>query len=464
MKPHAITRRGFLASAALAPHAGPAPNILLLLADNWAWPHAGSCGDGVVRTPVFDRVAREGVLFTHAFAPNPSCSPSRSSLLSGQETHRLGEAASLYGPLPADVPLYTDLLSEHGYLAGFSGKGFGPGTTPRPGRTPNPAGAQFSSFETFLEARRRRQPFCFWFGSHDPHVPWTRGRERRAGLRAQALQVPPHLPDTPAIREAMLDYYCEVEEFDAECGRLLAALERTGELDNTLVIITSDNGWQMPRGLANCYDLGVRIPLAMRLPGRIRRGLRRDDFVSIADLAPTILEAAGVPRPAAMTAASLLGPTRRDAMFLERERHANVRRGDLSYPVRGVRTNRYLYLRNLEPDRWPSGDPEFYWSVGPYGDVDNSPAKEALLRDKPQPYFDLCFGKRPAEELYDLRSDPGQVKNVAADPAYADARRQLAAQLETWMRSSADPRSAGPISLWDRAPYSGPKFQGLPPN
>lgn len=440
------------------------PNILLMLGDNWAWPHAGIAGDAVVRTPVFDRLASEGVVFTHAFAPNPSCSPSRSSLLSGQETHRLGEAASLYGPLDPQVPLYTDLLTASGYFTGFAGKGFGPGSTPRPGRTPNPAGAAFDDFSAFLAARPAGRPFCFWSGSHDPHVPWNRGRQRRASLRASAVRVPPHLPDHPVIREAILDYYCEVEEFDAECGGLLDTLRRAGELDNTLVVMTSDNGWQMPRGLANCYDDGVRIPLALRLPERIRAGQSRADFVSIADLAPTILEAAGLAPPPAMTARSLFGAARRDHIFLERERHANVRRGDLSYPVRGVRTKDFLYLRNLEPGRWPAGDPEFYWAVGPYGDVDNSPAKELLLREKPQPSFDLCFGKRPAEELYDLRSDPGQVRNVAAGPAYQAARKDLARRVEQWMKDSGDPRAKGPTEMWDRAPYSGPKFKGLPPN
>lgn len=464
MNSHVLTRRAFAGSAAFLRSARRPPNVLLLLADNWAAPHAGVYGDPVARTPVFDRLAREGVVFTHAFAPNPSCSPSRSSLLSGQETHRLGEAASLYGPLAPEVPVYTDILTANGYFTGFSGKGFGPGTSPRPGRTPNAAGAAFDDFNAFLSARPADRPFCFWFGSHDPHVPWNRGRERRASMRASALQVPPHLPDHPALREAMLDYYCEVAEFDAECGRLLDTLRRSGELDNTLVIMTSDNGWQMPRGLANCYDLGVRIPMALRLPDRLGQGQTRSDFVSITDLAPTILDAAGLARPASMTASSLFGAARRDAMFLERERHANVRRGDLSYPVRGIRTGSYLYLRNLEPGRWPAGDPEFYWAVGPYGDVDNSSAKEFLLREKPQPAFDLCFGKRPAEELYDLRKDPGQVKNVAADAGYAAVRAELARRVEQWMKSSGDPRASGPTDLWDRAPYSGPKFKGLPPN
>ena len=163
-----------------------------------------------------------------------------------------------------------------------------------------------------------------------------------------------------------------------------------------------------------------------------------------------------------MTARSLFSAQRRDAVFLERERHANVRRGDLSYPVRGIRTRNHLYLRNLEPDRWPAGDPEFYWAVGPYGDVDGSPSKKLLLAEKPQPHFDLCFGKRPAEELYDLSADPDQVRNVAADPAMKTLKQELAAKVSKWMVETGDPRSEGPTEFWDKAPYTGPKFKGAP--
>jgi hypothetical protein len=165
-----------------------------------------------------------------------------------------------------------------------------------------------------------------------------------------------------------------------------------------------------------------------------------------------------------MTASSLFSSTRRDYMFLERERHANVRKGNLSYPVRGIRTADYLYLRNFEPDRWPAGDPEFYWSVGPYGDVDDSPTKQMLMKDKPQPYFDLCFGKRPAEEFYILKSDPDQINNVAARPEFAKIKNDLAAHVHEWMKTTQDPRAANPhTDFWDRAPYSGAKFKGAPP-
>jgi arylsulfatase A-like enzyme len=431
--------------------------------DNWAAPHAGAYGDPVVHTPVFDRIAREGTLFTHAFAANPSCAPSRSSLLTGKLTHRLGEAASLYGPLGAQFDVYPDLLERAGYRCGFSGKGWGPGRAV--GRKRNPAGAPFESLGDFLTGPGQQQPFCFWFGSHDPHVPWNRGRQGKASLDARKVQIPGHLPDHPTVREDILDYYCEVEQFDRECGELLDLLRERKLLDNTLVVMTSDNGWQIPRGLANCYDLGVRVPLAIKWPGHGRQGHTSDAYVSLADLFPTFLAAAGLPTPAC-DGRSLLpvlegeAPKAWDRMFLERERHANVRRGDLSYPVRGIRTADYLYLRNLASDRWPAGDPELYFAVGPYGDVDPTPTKSLLLDAKRpaqwQPHVDLCFGKRPPEELYDVRKDPWQLHNLAGQAAYRNAQTALAARVTGWMRATEDPRANGWTDLWDKAPYSGP--------
>lgn len=446
-----ITRRAFVASLAAA--ASPRPNILLLLADNWAYPHAGVYGDSVVKTPVFDALSRDGALFSHAFAPNPSCSPSRSMLLTGQYTHRLREAASLYGPLDPAFPTYVSLLEKAGYFVGFAGKGWAPGA-PKGG---NPAGRQFASFAAFLAAKPKDRPFCFWFGSHDPHVPWDRGAAFREAINTAAIPIPAHLPDHPTVRADIRNYYAEVQQFDTECGELLGELDRAREAGRTLVAMTGDNGWQMPRGLANCYDLGVRVPLALRWPGRIGAGKKHDGFVTLGDLCPTFLEAAGVAIPGAVTAQSLLKPPQRREMFLERERHANVRKGDLSYPIRGVRTREFLYLRNYEPDRWPAGDPEMYWVVGEFGDVDETPSKRLIMQDPKSASYGYCFGKRPAEELYDCRKDPWQVNNVIADPAYSDVKKRLVQQVEAWMRASGDPRVAGPTDYWDKAPYSGPK-------
>ncbi|MBK7928744.1 MAG: sulfatase-like hydrolase/transferase [Bryobacterales bacterium] len=203
-----IPRRALLAALAsplpILAQPQQRPNILLLLGDNWAWPHAGACGDPVVKTPVFDRLAAEGILFTHAFAPNPSCSPSRSSLLTGQETHRLGAAASLYGTLQASIPAYTTLLEQAGYFVGFSIKGWGPARPPTAATPRTPCGNQFPDFEAFLAARPKGKPFCFWYGTHDPHVPWDRNpaaRDRIAPPPSPSRPISP-TPPKPATTSA----------------------------------------------------------------------------------------------------------------------------------------------------------------------------------------------------------------------------------------------------------------------
>ncbi|MCX8091391.1 MAG: sulfatase [Verrucomicrobiae bacterium] len=447
------------------------PNILFCIADDWSWPHAGVYGDPVVRTPTFDRLAREGVLFTHAFSAAPSCTPSRAAILAGRYPHQLETGANLYGPLPAKYPVYPDLLEAAGYVVGYSGKGWSPGDFEAGGRTRNPAGPRFQNFQEFLKTVPPDKPFCFWFGSHDPHRPYDKGSGAAAGLRAEAVRVPPYLPDTPEVRQDILDYYAEVERFDRDVGRMLAALERAGRASNTLVVVTADNGWPFPRSKANLYDAGTRQTLAVRWPARVPAGRTVSAFVNLAELGPTFLEAAGVKRPPEMTMRSLMplleGKTQRgrDMVFLERERHANVRRGHLGYPARAVRTARFLYIRNLAPERWPAGDPELWHSVGPFGDCDGSPTKDFILahRDEPQGrrFFELCFAKRPAEELYDLDKDPDQIVNVAGRPEYAAALKRLRAELERWMRNSGDPRLHGDDGF-DRFPYSGAPVRGAP--
>lgn len=442
------------------------PNILFCIADDWAWPHASIYGDRVVRTPSFDRVAREGVLFTHAFSAAPSCTPSRAAILTGQAPHRLEEGGNLHGFLPAKFPVYTDLLEQARYFVGFTRKGWGPGDFKAGGRTRNPAGPQFQSFAEFLAKAPADRPFCFWFGSHDPHRPYELDSGIRSGMKPEEVSVPPFWPDVPEVRRDILDYYSEVQRFDREVGELLALLERRGQLDNTLVVITADNGWPFPRSKANLYDAGTRQPLAVRWPAGIRGGRTLEDFVNLADLAPTFLEAAGLKPLPEMTGRSLMGlltgrekPGTRGEVFLERERHAHVRQGNLSYPVRGLRTKDFLYLRNFRPDRWPAGDPELVYSVGPFGDCDDGPTKRFILAHRDDPkyarYFQMCFAKRPAEELYDLRKDPHQIHNVAGSSEYAAVQKKLRERLQEWMKRTGDPRAMSDDDRWDRYPYFG---------
>jgi arylsulfatase A-like enzyme len=469
------TRRTFLAAATLA--AAPArkrPNILLALADDWMWPHASIAGDAVVKTPTFDRLARRGVLFENAYVSAPSCTPSRAAILTGQYHWRLEEGANLGGTLPAKFPVYPDLLEAAGYHAGFTRKGWSPGVAAPGGRKRNPAGNAYEDFEAFLAQRPAGAPFCFWFGSTDPHRPYQWESGLRDGIDPAKVTVPPYLPDTPTVRKDICDYYWKVQRYDREVGALLDRLEKKGELDNTLVVMTGDNGWPFPRSKATVYETGTHVPLAIAWPGRAQGGRRVSDFVSMSDLAPTFLEAAGLKPPEQMTARSLAPllasgksgrvEPRRNHVLTGMERHVPCR-GEIrgGYPTRALRTCDFHYIRNFQPDRWPSGDPappdtafaELAKTtfVG-FADIDAGPSKAELVtrRDEPavRPLFDLACAKRPAQELYDLRSDPYALKNIAAEPRYAATLRELDTQLMSELKATGDPRATGGGAEFDQ--------------
>jgi N-sulfoglucosamine sulfohydrolase len=409
-------------------------------------------------------------VFTHTFNPVPSCSPTRSCLLTGKTAHEIGERANLWSGFPKDTPVVTQLLRDAGYDVGYSGKGWSPGNHALSGWTENPVGPKHPSFASYHEKRDVTKPFFFWIGNIDTStqggkLPYL--KEAKTRLDISKLTVPPELPDCPEVRDDLLSYYGGVMKLDEEAARAIELLERAGELDNTVIIYTSDNGWQMPRGLANCYDSGSRVPLAIRWGKKLARGSRIDAFVNVADLGPTFLELAGLSPPPEMSMRSIkslmLGKPdafQRDAVFMERERHANVRRDNQSYPIRAVRTRDFLYLRNLRPDRWPAGDPDVLFLHGrPYGDVDTTQVKDFLLAHQNDPayarYLALIFGKRPAEELYDLRNDPHQLTNIAARPESANALKDLRARVDSWMKQTHDPRLDPNYDGWDHFPYHG---------
>jgi arylsulfatase A-like enzyme len=260
----------------------PRPNILLCIADDWAWPLASIAGDPVVKTPAFDRVAREGVLLENAFVTAPSCTPSRGSILTGQWHWRLEEGASLWSTLPARFAVYPDRLEKAGYHVGVTRKGWGPGRIEPGGRTRNPAGRSYKDFRAFLEARPPGAPFCFWFGSTDPHRPYEPGSGVSSGMKRQNVRVPACLPDDEIVRSDLCDYYWEVQRFDREVSELLGWLEASGDLDNTLVVVTGDNGLPFPRCKSNLYDLGTHVPLAIRWPARVPAS-KYPDLVSLPD-------------------------------------------------------------------------------------------------------------------------------------------------------------------------------------
>jgi arylsulfatase A-like enzyme len=443
------------------------PNIVFAFADDWG-AHAGAYGTEDVDTPTFDRVAEEGVLFEHAFVAAPTCTPSRGAVLTGQHIWRLGPGANLHSTLPAELPVYPELLEEAGYFAGHTGKGWGPGSVESGGRSERPAGPPFDSFAAFLEARPDGAPFVFWFGSSDPHRIYADSLRDAMQIDPATVTVPPYLPDVPTVRQDIANYYAEVQRFDRDVGALLEQIEQAGELDNTLVVISGDHGWPFPRGKSHLYDAGSRVPLAIHWPDGAVGQRAVSDFVSLIDLAPTFLEAAGVEPPAQMQGRSLLDllqddrsgqvEEHRSHVILAKERHHGLSRPDSAgYPTRAMRTDQFLYIRNFAPERWPAGAPHVSSSQWIFSDTDDGPTKRWMIdhANDPavRPLFLLSFGKRPAEELYDLRTDPHQMRNVVDDPNYKMVRDHLAHTLEQELRALGDPRVLGGAERFDDYPY-----------
>ncbi|MEM9479331.1 MAG: sulfatase [Verrucomicrobiota bacterium] len=519
----------FLASS-FAATAADRPNIVFAFADDWgryASAYAKTDGPGtlndVLDTPNFDRIAREGVLFNHCFVTAPSCTPCRSSLLSGQYFFRTGQGAILQGAeWDESIPSWPLLLEKAGYHCGETYKVWTPGI-PRDapfgggrlayesggstfngfsqlatrlieqGKTVDEAKAVLfgevdKNFSSFLEAREEGKPFCYWFGPTNVHRKWIQGSGKKLwGIDPDELKgkVPPFLPDVPIVREDLADYFGEVHAFDAALGLLVAKLQEIGEYENTIIVVSGDHGPPgFPNGKCNLYDFGTSVPLAVRWPGKGKPGRIVDDFVNIKDLAPTFLEAGRVAIPEVMTGKSIVPvmdskeegfvDPERNWVVTGRERHvAEVRPGAVGYPQRAIRTNEFLYIVNFKPDRYPMGDPynvtkdsEPSWdelisnTFITMGDLDASPTKAWVVQNrndpKWKPFYDITAGKRPREELYDLKNDPHQMNNVAGEEKFAEVKADLEARLMAELKSAEDPRLAEGKSIFDAPPYVGP--------
>ncbi|MEM9942781.1 MAG: sulfatase [Planctomycetota bacterium] len=460
------------------------PNILFCIADDWGWPHAGAYGnDSVVKTPAFDRIASEGLLFEHAYISSPSCTPSRNAILTGQYHWRLGWGGNLWSMLDTKHQTYPHLLEKAGYFTGHWRKSWGPGKLDNWKEIGHPAGKKFSNFDSFLKARPKDQPFCFWLGASDPHRPYKPGTGVESGMDLSSIKLFEHYPDSETVRSDVADYYFEVQRFDSDVQRALAKLESLDLLDNTIVVMTGDHGMPFPRCKANLYDSGARVPMAVRWPKVIQPGRVSTDFVSTTDLAPTFLEAAGVKIPAAVTGKSWLEIFRsglkqgrvepaREFVLTGKERHVPCQEsGDSGgTPMRAIRTDDFLLIHNYRPDRWPAGTPEHEKAYIPncwLGDCDNGPTKTYMVdhKDKDadhQRKWELAFGKRPEFELYDLRNDPGQLNNVAGRSEYANVQASLLGTLNQNLASTGDPRELSGVDaakVFDKPKYfgSGPR-------
>lgn len=464
------------------------PNILFVISDDQSFEHTSYAGSKWVQTPAFDRVAREGLYFSQAYTPNAKCAPSRAIILTGRNSWQLEAAANHWPYFPEKFQTFPEALQATGYFIGRTGKGWAPGIAQKEGKPRELVGPDFKSnqltppteaisknnyfknFLVFLERKPKNKPFFFWFGAHEPHRYYSYGSGASIGAKKTNMikDLPPFFPATDSVKNDLLDYALEIEHYDQQLAKILNHLEAINALENTLIIVTSDNGMPFPRVKGQVYPYDHHLPLAIRWgrgiqnPGRVI-----EEFVSFADFAPTILSLAQVP-PNQIKMQPMEGKnlndyfkdsfapssaTHRPFVILGKERHDVGRDNDGGYPVRGIVTKEYAYMINFKPQRWPAGNPE----TG-YLNTDGSPTKSEILRQyrhKDTLLWHLAFGKRPAEELYFLKDDPYCLNNLAQNTAYAEIKMTLKNQLKKTLKAQNDPRMKNPnTSVFDKYPYA----------
>ncbi|MBD3266949.1 sulfatase-like hydrolase/transferase [bacterium] len=465
------------------------PNILFCIADDASFPHFGAYGCDWVKTPAFDRVARNGILFTNAYTPNAKCSPSRSCILTGRNSWQLEQAANHVPFFPAKFKTYCEVLTENGYHVGYTAKGWAPGEPgEKNGKKRELTGKDYSqiltdppakhitrvdyaaNFEAFLQDRNEGEPFCFWYGGREPHRRYEYGAGIKKGGKKpnQVDHVPAFWPDNKTVRTDMLDYAFEIEYFDQHLQKMLNLLEEQGELNNTLVVVTADNGMPFPRIKGQEYELSNHLPLAIMWADGIRHpGRRVTDFVNFIDFAPTFMEIAGLDGESrgmqpiegrSLTdifyspKSGVVNPER-DHVLIGKERHDVGRPDDAGYPIRGIVKGDYLYLKNFEPSRWPAGNPE----TG-YLNTDGSPTKTQILEMRTVPqtqqYWEWSFDKRMGEELYNITTDPDCMNNLAYQDKYEALKKRLHQQMVAELKEQGDPRLLGEGHIFDEYIYA----------
>ncbi|TWT84346.1 Arylsulfatase [Planctomycetes bacterium CA13] len=456
------------------------PNFVFIITDDQSWQHAGCYGDTAVRTPSMDGLAEKGIRFINAYCASPSCSPSRAAILTGQDIFRLEKGGVLTGFIRDKFDVFPLLLENGGYSIGNTGKPYAPRTRDVPDTHEAPLGKRYNdrtasapkgisrvdyaaNFESFLDQTPQEAPFFFWVGISEPHLPHPSGLGTQQGISEHAIAIPDFYPNAADIRSGLSDYLAEIQWADKMIGRIIQTLEDRNLVDNTMIVFTSDNGMPFPRAKATLYDHGVRMPLIVRWDDQIQRGRVVTDPVSLTDWAPTFLELAELDVPAMMTGKSLKNVLlnsesgrvdhEREFVVSAFEKHTLARPHNLGFPRRALHSENWTYIRNYEPNRYPAGHPQTLipgW--GTYGDIDPSVIKTFFMERQEDPkvklFFELGFGKVPAEELYDKRVDAGMTRNLAAASTHQDVLKDLRGKLNDYLTANGDPRMQG-LSPWD---------------
>ncbi|MEM9928363.1 MAG: sulfatase [Bacteroidota bacterium] len=467
------------------------PNVLIVMGDDISFPHLGVYGTDWVRTPNCDRLAAEGLTFTNAYTPNPKCGPSRSILLTGRNGWQLGQAINHLAFWPDSVATIFEALGKAGYHTGFTGKGWAPGdpgdSNGKKRELVGPAYSQIkltppttkissidyaANFGAFLRQRKAGKQFAFWYGALEPHRAYEFGTGVSLGgySLAEIDEIPGYWPDTDSVRHDLLDYALEIEHFDHHLGRMLDTLAVHGELDNTLIIVTADNGMPFPRVKGQLYHDAHHLPFLIRFPAGIKEASTQvQSLVSFADVAPTLADYCQLESDALHLMGWFQGRSLRpllegkhpadwpDFALLGKERHDTGRPNDQGYPIRAIRQGDYLLIVNYKPDRWPAGHPR----TG-YLNTDASATKSYILhqyREGNDHYWQLNFGKRSSIELYNLAEDPHCLANLAQDPAHAAIIEKLRTKMENELVAQGDLRMAGRGHEYEAFPIAFPDQQ-----
>ncbi|MEQ8786141.1 MAG: sulfatase [Pirellulaceae bacterium] len=404
------------------------PNIVIVLGDDHGWRDAGCYGNQEVRTPNLDHLAQQGLRFTQAFTATAMCAPTRQQLYTGLFPVRNG-AYPNHSRVRDGVKSLPHYLKKIGYRVALAGKThIGPRASFPFEYLP------LEKAEAFIE-RDDERPYCLVFASHHPHVKWTAGDASQ--YDPQKLTVPPQLADTPETRSALCRYYAEVTALDEQVGSLMRCVREAGDEDNTIFLYTSEQGAQFPFGKWTCYDHGLHVELIVRWPGHVAAGRATDALVQYVDVVPTLLAAIGREPPAGLDGRSFL-----PVLLGESDEHADYVYGvhttqgiiaGRPYPIRSIRDRRYKYIRNLNADEVfhntvIASDAENYWrSWVAAAETDEHAAARVTW-----------YQRRPAEEFYDLETDPYELHNLAADPAHRDRITAMRRRLEAWMKQQGD--------------------------
>lgn len=495
------------ANEASRPEQGP--NILFIIADDIGKEMFGAYGNKFIETPHFDKLASEGVLFTNAFTTNGKCSPSRASILTGRHFFQLGTGTCHNRDFPKQFPTYPDILTQNGYHSGYTGKGWGPGKWKTGGRKVPPSGKAYNSipyakdhgprvgfreeinpkiyqdvkvralgvhsgekmkelvftgnvwnidynrnFDRFLSNKPGGKPFCFWFGSNEAHAPWLAGSGKKYKGNIDQVEVPPYYPKTDYIKNYLLDFAVEVELFDSQIGEAVATLKKHGLYENTIIVVTSDNGTAGLRNKGDTYPSNLNMPFIIHYPAKLKKGVNHER-VNFSDLAPTFLDVAGVEVPSTMTGTSfkplLDGKEYKGdkVMFGGRETYSDR----FVYPARMIQQGNYYYIRNYYYDtRHPIGVTEIKVNHSNQSITGHILEQKEKFNDAR--YWNWCVAKRPYEELYDLSKDPFCLNNLAALKEHQEKKNQLSKLLSRRLKADKDPRELHQTKVireWDNS-------------